>query len=199
VALLKSGIPSRQRNEEVRQREQTRADGHCHVIGTSKRNRIATSSMLSSKKPINQIRKQLPSNSPMGRTGVTKSCSSVPRSFSRTMENAVRKVVTFNSRTATKTGQKEIGRTRIGIKQNFGRISTGKAASLLARTRRNDSSSPMAVVTLIAWPATDESEPSSAPGLARRSGAATVGVIHGNLDAHAALAGMIASFRSGRC
>src|SRR5207247_8254468 len=59
---------------------------------------------------------------PIGRTGVTKSCSNVPRSFSRTIENAVRKVVTFNSRMAVSPGKKKFGERESGLKSSFGRM-----------------------------------------------------------------------------
>ena len=46
-------------------------------------NRIAVTIMHSSKKPITRYGSNFPSSSPIGRTGVTKSASSVPRSHSR--------------------------------------------------------------------------------------------------------------------
>ena len=126
---------------------------------------------------------------PIGRTGVTKSCSSVPRSFSRTIEKAVRNVVTLSSRMAVSPGRKKFGERESGLNSSFGRISTANV-SLLTSTRRSDSSRPIAVVTLMAWPATDESEPSiSTSTCALMLMQQSVGVVDGNLDANARLAG----------
>src|SRR5882762_9725315 len=111
------------------------------------------------KKPDHQIGQELASSNPIGLTGVTNNCSSVPRSFSRTIENAVRNVVTFSSRIAVSPGRKKLGDRESGLNNSLGRMSTANV-SLFTSTRRNDSSSPIDVVTLMAWPATDDSEPS---------------------------------------
>ncbi len=68
--------------------------------------------------------------------------------------------MTFSKRMAVSPGKKKFGERESGLKSNLGRMSTAKGAVLSVTTRRKDSSRPMAVATLMAWPATEESEPS---------------------------------------
>src|SRR2546430_17215385 len=94
----------------------------------------------------------------MGRTGVTKSCSRVPRSFSRTIEKAVKKVVTLRSRMAVRPGKKKFGEREAGLKSNLGRISTAKLARA-RRTRRSESSRAVAVGNMMGLAAAGKAEP----------------------------------------
>src|SRR6267154_2067988 len=74
--------------------------------------------LLETRMPMARYGTSLPKRRPMGRTGVTKSCSRVPRSFSRTMEKADKKVVTLSKSAAVSPGKKKFGERESGVKSN---------------------------------------------------------------------------------
>ena len=114
----------RQRGEEVGQREKREQD-HAAVNRDPEDENACRSESGRARRNRRQDREaSLPRSRPNGRTGVTKSCSSVPRSFSRTMENAVRNVVTLSSIMAVRPGRKKLGERESGLKSILGRIST---------------------------------------------------------------------------
>jgi len=66
----------------------------------------------------------------MGGPAWTKSCSSVPRSFSRTIEKAVRNVVTFSRRIAVKPGKRNSG-NGVRVEEQLGADIDRKSGTIL--------------------------------------------------------------------
>ncbi len=96
-----------------------------------------------------------------GEAGVTMSCSSVPRSRSRTMANAASRVPENVRRIATRPGIRRFAVRESGLKSMSGctRIASSftPAFSAISATDR-DSASPLAAAS--AWLEIEESEPS---------------------------------------
>jgi hypothetical protein len=103
----------------------------------------------------------LPTTTPSGETGVTMSCSSVPRSRSRTMANAARMVPENASRMAIRPGISRLALRESGLNSITGCGSRGGAASR-ARVIASSSEwvSAMPVAADRVCDETEESEPS---------------------------------------
>jgi len=101
----------------------------------------------------------LPRSRPNGRTGVTKSCSRVSAFFFADDGKCREERGDVEEHDRGESRQKKLGERESGLKRSLGRMSTANAARSCT-TRRRDSSRPIAVLTLMALPATEESEPS---------------------------------------
>ena len=92
VALVDTNVPKDRATNKYGM-ESRNSETRLPSIGTLKTYRIASSIITSSAIARTMYGEIFPSSMPKGFTGVTNSCSSVPLSFSRTTENAVRKQV----------------------------------------------------------------------------------------------------------